>query len=184
MSGETTVGEKLKLELISRGSKYPIWPQVWIIPYHGHVPVTPPWRTLVTFPASRVSTLAPLSPLLTWWRWQQLTWADGQGPLSETSKQGERQYWHGYAHHHQEKLPKHPYWGILAWPSEDILFSSSLCCMGWCRGGWGLDRAGVQDLIISDQVWERSWCWPIRSLPQVPWPMRGEDRQEGSWLFL
>ena len=70
----------------------------------------------------------------------------------------------------------------LFWPSYDIS-SSSLCCMG-CWEYLGLDRAGVQDLIISGQVWERSWCWRIRSLPLCRRPMGCEDRREGAWLFL
>ena len=166
---ETTVADKIKLELIPRGSKYPIWPQLWIIPCHGHVPVTS--RAWIHLPGGHLSHSQPpeSQPLLR----APLFWAGGGDSswhglmdrlhYQRQSKQRGRQCWHGYAH--QEKRPVHQYQGILVWPS-DYIISLSLCCMMGCwRGGWGLDRAGVQDLIISDQVRERSWCWPIRSFP-------------------
>ena len=70
---KTTVADKIKLELIPRGSKYPIWPQLWIIPYHGHVPVTS--RPRIHLPGGHLSHSQPpeSQPLLR----APLCWAGG-----------------------------------------------------------------------------------------------------------
>ena len=148
--------------MILRVSKYPIWPHLWIIPYKRQVPVTrlpqtAPWRTLVGFPASQ--------PFLV----LAVTGADkadghrGLGPLSRDRGEVTLTWICPSFNNNSGALSIDVGTKGLFWPSDDIS-SSSLCCMG-CWEYLGLDRAGVQDLIISGQVCERGWCWPIRSLP-------------------
>ena len=147
---------------------------------------TPPWRTLVCSQPLKSQPLpgAP-SPLLV-----AVTGADmadghrGQQPLlRDKANRGGGHADMDMPFKNNSVLLVHCYWGlrfILTFWGYQLF----MIVLYGLLGVLGLDRAGVQDLIISGQLWERSWCWPIGSLPLFPWPMGGQDRGVGSWLFL